>query len=202
MYLVIEYPPAYNGKEATPYFIVYYFSEEDGANQSTAASRSSLGGLHHSIVSYHDRDLGQENLHENKHLMITRNARALEVDRLLVPNPRTKTELEDIIKAPSCAELTVEKRDVIWKFRYFLQDNANALTKFIRSVNWEAIEEKEQAQKIIEGWTPISIYDVLELLGPDFSSIVFVRRYAVSRLRDSKSSDDEVLLYLPQLVGF
>uniref|UniRef100_A0A914XUV8 Phosphatidylinositol 3-kinase catalytic subunit type 3 n=1 Tax=Panagrolaimus superbus TaxID=310955 RepID=A0A914XUV8_9BILA len=197
LYLVVEYPPAYYGKEALPYAIVYYFAEEDGPSQSADASRISFGG--HSFVSYHDRDLEYENLHEMKHLMMTRNARAVEVDRLLVPNPKTKAELEEIIKAPSCAELTVEKRDLIWKFRYFLQDNANALTKFIRSVNWDAIEEKEQAQKIIESWTPISIYDVLELLGPDFTQ-PFVRRYAVSRLRDSKSSDDEILLYLPQLV--
>lgn len=90
-------------------------------------------------------------------------------------------------------------KDLIWKFRYFLQDNPNALTKFVRSVNWESKEEREQAEKIIKQWAPINIYDILELLGPDFIS-PFVRGYAVSRLRQAKNSEDQVLLYLPQFV--
>uniref|UniRef100_A0AC34Q3N6 Chromatin modification-related protein MEAF6 n=2 Tax=Panagrolaimus sp. JU765 TaxID=591449 RepID=A0AC34Q3N6_9BILA len=198
LHLVVDYPQAYTDKGDIPYVVVYYFPEEDDQLQSTT-SRISLGGLQPNIVANHDPDLGYENLHEMKHQMMTRNARAVEVDRLLLPNSKAKAELEEIIKAPSCAELTVEKRDLIWKFRYFLRDNPNALTKFVRSVNWEAAEEKEQAEKIINSWALINIYDVLELLGPDFTQ-PFVRKYAVSRLRESKSAEDEVLLYLPQLV--
>jgi len=194
LYLVVDYPQAYTPNGSSPYVIVYYFTEDDDPIQSTGMSRISLG--HPNIIANHDPDLGFENLHELKHQMITRNTRAVEVDRLLVPNPRAKVELEEIIKAPSCAELTLEKNDLIWKFRYFIQNNPNALTKFVRSVHWDNLDESKEAEKIIQSWAKINVYDVLELLGPDFKQS-FVRRHAVSRLRDCK---DDILLYLPQLV--
>ena len=190
----MDYPQAYTTNGCSPYVIVYYFSEDDDPVQSTGMSRISLG--HPNMIANHDPDLGFENLHELKHQMMTRNSRALEVEKLLVPNPRAKSELEEIIKAPSCAELTLEKKDLIWKFRYFIQNNPNALTKFVRSVNWDVADEKKEAEKIIKSWANINIYDVLELLGPDFKQS-FVRKHAVSRLRDCT---DDVLLYLPQLV--
>jgi phosphatidylinositol 3-kinase len=51
--------------------------------------------------------------------------------------------------------------------------------------------------QILAKWTEIDVDDALELLGPTFDSAA-VRAYAVDRLR--KSDDDELLLYLLQLV--
>lgn len=50
---------------------------------------------------------------------------------------------------PSSHTLSVEERDLIWKFRYYLRNDRRALTKFVRSVNWEEIEEANQAVLLI-----------------------------------------------------
>ena len=57
--------------------------------------------------------------------------------------------------------------------------------------------EAKQAAQVLSRWTQIDVDDALELLGPTFDSQV-VRAYAVERLR--KSDDEELLLYLLQLV--
>jgi phosphatidylinositol 3-kinase len=80
-----------------------------------------------------------------------------------------------------------------WPFTDVLQ----ALTKFVKSVSWNDQSEVRQAVQMLPRWTEIDVDDALELLGPQFDNPA-VRAYAVDRLR--KSSDDELLLYLLQLV--
>ncbi|KAK0423940.1 hypothetical protein QR680_008420 [Steinernema hermaphroditum] len=144
-----------------------------------------------------DREMGLENLCELKHHALTRNARTDESDRHLKPNAGARDALETIIKMPSSQVMSVEQRDLIWKFRYYLQQNKKALTKFSRSVNWADSEEANQAIRIIKDWEPIDPVDALELLSPDFHNIQ-VRKYAVTRLEVTEV--DKILLYLPQLV--
>ena len=72
-----------------------------------------------------------------------------------------------------------------------------ALTKFVKSVSWNDPTEVRQAVQMLPKWTEIDVDDALELLGPQFDN-PDVRTYAVDQLR--KSSDDELLLYLLQLV--
>ncbi|KIH51080.1 phosphoinositide 3-kinase family, accessory domain protein, partial [Ancylostoma duodenale] len=99
---------------------------------------------------------------------------------------------------PSSQSLTREQRDLVWKFRYFLQADRRALNKFLRSVNWDQPREEQHALALLNDWTPIEAEDALELLSPAFTHPA-VRCYAVSRLFDA-ASPDQVLLYLPQLV--
>ncbi|KAI4252376.1 MAG: hypothetical protein L6R42_007989, partial [Xanthoria sp. 1 TBL-2021] len=94
-------------------------------------------------------------------------------------------------------ELKGEEVDLVWKFRHHLTKDRRALTKFVKSVNWQDLNESRQAVQILPKWTEIDVDDALELLGPTLDNPA-VRAYAVDRLRES--DDDELLLYLLQLV--
>jgi phosphatidylinositol 3-kinase len=67
---------------------------------------------------------------------------------------------------------------------FFLQ----ALTKFLKSVNWKVTQEAKQALDLLHKWSPMDVDDALELLSPAFENPA-VRKYAVTRLQ---SADDEV----------
>ena len=62
-----------------------------------------------------------------------------------------------------------------------------ALTKFLKSVNWDVSQEVKQALDLLQKWSPMDVVDALELLTPAFSHPA-VRKYAVTRLRHA---DDE-----------
>lgn len=94
-------------------------------------------------------------------------------------------------------ELTQYEKDTIWKFRQHLTRDKRALTKLVKSTNWNDPSEVRQAVQILPKWTEIDVDDALELLGPGFDN-QDVRSFAVNRLR--KSEDEELLLYLLQLV--
>ena len=64
-----------------------------------------------------------------------------------------------------------------------------ALTKFLKCVNWNQPQETKQALELLSNWNPMDVEDALELLSPTFSH-PSVRKYAVSRLRQA---DDEVI---------
>ncbi|KAJ8953167.1 hypothetical protein NQ318_017195 [Aromia moschata] len=72
-----------------------------------------------------------------------------------------------------------------------------ALAKFLKCVNWNQHNEVRQALHMMEIWAPMDVEDALELLSPNFTHQA-VRRYAISRLQ--QAPDDEILLYLLQLV--
>jgi phosphatidylinositol 3-kinase len=103
--------------------------------------------------------------------------------------------------------MTESDKDAVWKFRHHLTrekkvslpigDNVisresnlfqQALTKFLKSVNWTDPREVRQAIQLLPRWTSIDVDDALELLGPQFDHPA-VRAYAVDRLG---RSDDEV----------
>lgn len=93
--------------------------------------------------------------------------------------------------------MTFEEKNLVWKFRFYLTRDKKALTKFLHSVTWSDEAEVKQAQDLIENWVEIDVEDVLELLSSQFEA-KFVRQFAISRI--SKASDDDLLLYLLQLV--
>uniref|UniRef100_A0A914LH10 Phosphatidylinositol 3-kinase catalytic subunit type 3 n=1 Tax=Meloidogyne incognita TaxID=6306 RepID=A0A914LH10_MELIC len=204
LFLTIEFPIVQDSDDLTIYSIIYFAGE----------APSSTDHHHHSQQFENDLDvdpllpkprnerqtdpeLDMENLSEIKHHMMTRNARAMDIDRRLQPNPTIRDTLEAIIKSASCQAMLMEERDLIWKFRFWLKSNPKALTKFIRSVNWQEKLEVRQAIQVILEWEPIDACDALELLSPNFSH-PFVRRYAVSRLQSTTNAN--ILLFLPQLV--
>ena len=63
-----------------------------------------------------------------------------------------------------------------------------ALTKFLKSVNWKVSQEAKQALDLLHKWSPMDVDDALELLSPVFENPA-VRKYAVNRLQQA---DDEV----------
>uniref|UniRef100_A0A914I1L1 Chromatin modification-related protein MEAF6 n=1 Tax=Globodera rostochiensis TaxID=31243 RepID=A0A914I1L1_GLORO len=219
LFLTVEFPAVEHADDPAPYSIIFFAEDAPREHENVNGDHSDGGDLDSDplIPSLRsggvstarrgggavrngrvvDPELDMANLCEIKHNMMTRNARAMDIDRRLQPNPTVRDALESIIKSSSCQPLLLEERDLIWKFRFWLKSNPKALTKFVRSVNWQAKLEVRQAIQVILEWAPIDACDALELLSPHFTH-PFVRRYAVSRLQCTSYAN--ILLFLPQLV--
>jgi phosphatidylinositol 3-kinase len=150
------------------------------------------------LIRIYDPEVGQkDNPVENKHRRLVRSHRTGVLDRDLRPNAKIRDELNTIMDYGPTQELNSEEKDLIWKFRHHLTREKRGLTKFIKAVSWNDQTEVRQAIQLLPKWTEIDIDDALELLGPTYDNSE-VRAYAVTRLR--KADDDELLLYLLQLV--
>lgn len=71
---------------------------------------------------------------------------------------------------------------------FLLLLSPQALTKFLKCVNWDLPQEAKQALELLGKWRPMDVEDSLELLSSQFTNPT-VRRYAVARLQQA---DDEV----------
>ncbi|KAI9822989.1 MAG: Phosphatidylinositol (PI) 3-kinase [Phylliscum demangeonii] len=150
------------------------------------------------VVKIYDPEVfARDNPAESMHRRLVRSHRTSLLDRDLKPNAKIRDELNVIMSYSPTHELSLEEKDLIWKFRHHLTRDKRALTKFVKSVSWHDQGEARQAVQIIPKWTEIDVDEALELLGPSFDNPV-VRAYAVDRLR--KADDEELLLYLLQLV--
>ena len=150
------------------------------------------------LIRIYDPELGaKDNPAESKHRRLVRSHRTGVLDRDLKPNAKIRDELNTIVSYGPTQELNAEEKDLVWKFRHHLTRDKRALTKFVKSVAWHDQGEARQAVQLLPKWTDIDVDDALELLGPTFDNPA-VRAYAVDRLRES--DDDELLLYLLQLV--
>ncbi|CAL3971050.1 unnamed protein product [Diplocarpon coronariae] len=150
------------------------------------------------LVRVYDPEVGaRDNPAESKHRRLVRSHRTGVLDRDLKPNAKVRDELNGIMAYSPTHQLSPEEKDLVWKFRHHLTRDKRALTKFVKSVNWHDQSESRQAVQILAKWTEVDVDDALELLGPTFDDPA-VRAYAVDRLR--KADDDELLLYLLQLV--
>ncbi|KAL8706170.1 MAG: hypothetical protein Q9201_000748 [Fulgogasparrea decipioides] len=150
------------------------------------------------LIRIYDPEVGQkDNPAESKHRRLVRSHRTGILDRDLKPNAKIRDELNTIMSYGPTQELKGEEVDLVWKFRHHLTKDKRALTKFVKSVNWQDQNEARQAVQILPKWTEIDVDDALELLGPTVDNPA-VRAYAVDRLRES--DDEELLLYLLQLV--
>ena len=150
------------------------------------------------LIRIYDPEVGaKDNPAESKHRRLVRSHRTGVLDRDLRPNAKIRDELNTIMAYGPTQVLNGEEKDLIWKFRHHLTREKRALTKFIKSVAWHDQNEVRQAIQILPKWTEIEVDDALELLGPTFDNPA-VRTYAVDRLR--KADDDELLMYLLQLV--
>lgn len=155
-------------------------------------------GLSLPLITIYDPEVGaKDNPAETKHRRLVRSHRTGALDRDLKPNAKIRDELNNILSYGPTEELKSEEKDLVWKFRHHLTKDKRALTKFVKSVAWSDYNEARQAVQLLPKWTEIDVDDALELLGPTFDNAA-VRAYAVDRLRDS--NDDELLLYLLQLV--
>lgn len=150
------------------------------------------------LIRIYDPEVGaRDNPAESKHRRLVRSHRTGVLDRDLKPNAKIRDELNTIVSYGPTQELNAEEKDLVWKFRHHLTRDKRALTKFVKSVAWQDQSEARQAVQLLPKWTDIDVDDALELLGPTFDNAA-VRAYAVDRLRES--DDDELLLYLLQLV--
>lgn len=150
------------------------------------------------LIRIYDPEVGaKDNPAESKHRRLVRSHRTGVLDRDLKPNAKIRDELNTIVSYGPTQELNAEEKDLVWKFRHHLTRDKRALTKFVKSVAWQDQIEARQAVQLLPKWTDIDVDDALELLGPTFDNPA-VRAYAVDRLRES--DDDELLLYLLQLV--
>ena len=150
------------------------------------------------LIRIYDPEVGaKDNPAESKHRRLVRSHRTGVLDRDLKPNAKIRDELNTIMSYGPTQELNAEEKDLVWKFRHHLARDKRALTKFVKSVSWQDPGEAKQAVQLLPKWTEIDVDDALELLGPTFDNPA-VRAYAVDRLRES--DDDELLLYLLQLV--
>ncbi|KZT73494.1 putative atypical/PIKK/PI3K protein kinase [Daedalea quercina L-15889] len=145
-----------------------------------------------------DPDVARENPVEDKHRRLVRSHRSSPYDRELKPNAKIRDELSTILNYAPSQPLTSEEKDLIWKFRFYLTRDKRGLTKFLKSVTWRDPSEVKQAvEELLPQWTEIDTDDALELLGPNTVDSR-VRAFAVKQL--SRADDDELLLYLLQLV--
>ncbi|KAI1748124.1 phosphatidylinositol 3 [Xylaria castorea] len=151
------------------------------------------------IIRIYDPEVGaKDNPAESKHRRLVRSQHRHGIlDKDLKPNSKVRDELNMIMSYSPTHVLSPEEKDLVWKFRYHLTKDKRALTKFVKSVNWQDQSESRQAIQVLGKWTDIDVDDALELLGPTFDNRA-VRAYAVDRLR--KAGDNELLLYLLQLV--
>ncbi|KAK0729824.1 kinase-like domain-containing protein [Lasiosphaeris hirsuta] len=151
------------------------------------------------LIQVYDPEVGaKDNPAESKHRRLVRSQHRNGIlDKDLKPNAKVRDELNLIMSYSPTHTLSPEEKDLIWKFRYHLTRNKKALTKFVKSVNWQDQAESKQAVQVLGKWTDIDVDDALELLGPTFDNSA-VRAFAVERLR--KADNHELLLYLLQLV--
>lgn len=95
--------------------------------------------------------------------------------------------LQAIISSPN-KRLSIESRELLWRFRYSLIEDKRALVKFNRCVNWADPLEIKQALDLLYIWQPIDLADALELLSASFTN-EDLRAYAVKQLH---RADNEV----------
>ncbi|KAF2278021.1 phosphatidylinositol 3-kinase [Westerdykella ornata] len=150
------------------------------------------------LIRIYDPETGRsDNPAESKHRRLMRSQQTDALDRDRKPDVDTRDKINKILTYGPLHGLNADERDIIWKFRYYLLRDKRALTKFVKSVGWNDPMEVRQAAPLLERWAEVEIDDALELLGRDFNHPI-VRGYAVERLK--KAEDDELLLYLLQLV--
>ncbi|KDQ59030.1 hypothetical protein JAAARDRAFT_33751 [Jaapia argillacea MUCL 33604] len=165
-----------------------------------------------------DPEIDRENPVEDKHRRLVRSHRSSPYDRELKPNAKIRDDLAQILSYPPSLPLTSEEKDLVWKFRFYLTRFPRGLTKFLKSVTWRDPGEVKQAvEELLPMWVGgggggggsngigqgdgdgkgIGTDDALELLGPGTVDSR-VRAFAVRQL--SRAPDDELMLYLLQLV--
>uniref|UniRef100_A0A0B7AR12 Phosphatidylinositol 3-kinase catalytic subunit type 3 n=1 Tax=Arion vulgaris TaxID=1028688 RepID=A0A0B7AR12_9EUPU len=186
MYLMVEFPHIHY--ENIPYTLVYYEKEGDKAYEYQTQRET---------VIVNDPEITLENIVESKHHKLARSLRSGPSDKDLKPDSSTRDLLNTIVGYPPTKTLSSEEQDLVWKFRFYLSSQREALAKFLKSVNWKLSQESTAALEMLLKWSPMNVADALELLSPAFTHTK-VRKYAIMRLR--QADDEDLLLYLLQLV--
>jgi phosphatidylinositol 3-kinase len=164
-----------------------------------AKSKDSFDPLQ--LVPFLDYENEHDNPYEDKYRTLAHDLLRGLVDPALKPDREQRDRLANIIESPS-HHLTLEEKDLLWRFRFSLVDNRRALTKFLLAVDWTVESEVVQAAELLEQWrkrSPIEVTDALKLLGKHVAfQTNLVRTYAIDTL--AAAPDSELRLYLLQLV--
>ncbi|SJK99956.1 related to phosphatidylinositol 3-kinase [Armillaria ostoyae] len=192
-----DFPVIFNEPEPPPQPAASTSSAPPPPTPVAGASSSATHDSHH-LWSIIDPDIARENPVEDKHRRLVRSHRSGPYDRELKPNAKIRDSIGEILNYAPSQPLNSEEKDLIWKFRFYLARDKRGLTKFLNSVTWRDPSEVKQAvEELLPQWTEIDTDDALELLGPGTVDSR-VRAFAVKQL--NRADDDELLLYLLQLV--
>ncbi len=189
LYLTVEFTKFHFND--IQYTVVFF--EHDGEQLDETILSTDYG-----LVQEPDRN--KENLVESKYHRLSHSVRIGTSDLDLKPNPTVRARLQNIIRYPPTQSLSNEEKSLIWQFRYYLSQDKEALTKFLRCVDWYSTVETDEALHLLQRWQPIDPAASLELLTQAFKGPVhtFVCKYAIARLQCT--DNEELLLYLLQLV--
>ncbi|KAH3742753.1 atypical PIKK PI3K protein kinase [Pelomyxa schiedti] len=149
------------------------------------------------IILINDPECGKPNLVESKHFQLTKRFHRRTPNKDMKPSVAESRELTKIMKYPPTKELSVEDRDLLWKFSIHLTKNKKALTKFLSSVTWSEEDQVRHAVDLLEKWEPVEIDDAIALLSNHYPHEK-IKKYAVDIL--AKADDQELQIYLLQLV--
>lgn len=153
------------------------------------------------MVTFLDYEDEHDNPVEDKYRTLAHDLLRGLVDPSIKPDRAQRDRLASIIDS-TAYHLTLEERDLLWRFRFSLVDNRRALTKFLLAVDWTVDSEVVQAAELLEQWrkrSPIEVTDALKLLGKHVAfQTNLVRSYAIDTLE--AAPDSELRLYLLQLV--
>ncbi|RAL68507.1 hypothetical protein DID88_007235 [Monilinia fructigena] len=142
------------------------------------------------LVRVYDPEVGaRDNPAESKHRRLVRSHRTGVLDRDLKPNAKVRDELNNIIAYSPTHILSPEEKDLVWKFRHHLARDKRALTKFIKSVNWNDQNEAREAVTMLAKWTEIDVDDALELLGPTFENSSLVQALKFEHISPDSAED-------------
>lgn len=169
----------------------------DNRSKVDSQSKISIGDKFESTLKFYDPDQFNSDPIEEKYRRLERATKHSDLDKHLKPNIKKRDYLNRIINYPPGKKLTPHEKGSIWKYRYYLTNNKKALTKLLKSTNFNEENERLEVLELMDTWAEIDIDDAIELLGSNFKNLT-VRAYAVNRLR--KSTDKELELYLLQLV--
>ncbi|KAL1409698.1 Phosphatidylinositol (PI) 3-kinase [Vanrija albida] len=194
-----DFPVVYSEKESQIPYPPAPVSHQPQAHPHTQLlPADSLGSDRH-LWRLFDPDSWRENPVEIKHRKLLRSQRLGDEGRDLKPGPVDRDRLNEIFSMPPTTELSSNDKDLLWKFRFSLFRSPRSLTKFLKCVTWsDPVEATQATEKLLPLWgQDVGMDDALELLGPGFTDRR-VRAFAVQRLQ--RADDDEILLYLLQLV--
>ncbi len=170
------------------------------AATSAAQATSSTGGVV-SLMTFVDPEANKESPAELMAQKMARSqARRSEKEQhsaALQPSAQERRVLDRIVAYPPNQELDQDEMNLVWRYRYALSTDRNALTKFVHCVDWADAAESKQAASIMELWARMDVGDALEMLSPSFKAVQ-VRAHAVGFLRTL--TDDEINSIVLQLV--
>ena len=130
-------------------------------------------------------------------------ATARPASKTMVTAPATlakaqQKQLDEILTRDALFPFTATDMQFIWLHRQHMTRVPHALPTFLLSVNWQLLEQRQEAYRLLREWTPFySPLSALVLLDCKYADAV-VREHAVTILR--RLPDDQLAQYLLQLV--